>query len=89
MYSIGQFAKKTGVTIRTLRYYDEKDLLKPAYISEKGQRFYDDTNILTIQKILVCKYLDYPLENIKTLLEEDTTILQSLFEQKKMIVYFE
>jgi DNA-binding transcriptional MerR regulator len=85
MYSIGQFAKKTGITIRTLRYYDEKDLLKPAYISEKGQRFYDDTNILTIQKILVCKYLDYPLENIKSLLEEDTTILQSLYEQKNQL----
>lgn len=85
MYSIGQFAKKTGITIRTLRYYDEKGLLKPAYISEKGKRFYDDSNIITIQKILVFKYLDYPLEEIKTLLLEDTTILQSLYEQKKQL----
>ncbi len=85
MYTIGQFARKTGITIRTLRYYDEKGLLKPAYISDKGQRFYDDANIITIQKILVCKYLDYPLERIKLLLLEDTTILQSLYEQKKQL----
>lgn len=59
MYSIGQFAKKTGLTIRALRYYDEKGLLTPAHISQGGQRLYNDDNILTVQKIVTYKYLDF------------------------------
>ena len=52
MYTIGVFAKKTGVTIRTLRFYDEKNLLRPSYISESGRRYYKDEDISTLQKIL-------------------------------------
>lgn len=51
VYSIGEFSKKTGITIRTLRYYGEKGLLIPARISEGGQRSYNDASIVTIQKI--------------------------------------
>ena len=83
MYSIGQFAKKTGVTIRTLHYYDEIGLLTPAHISDSGQRFYNDDSIRTIQTILVCKYLDYSLEEIRAvLLDQEKTLLDSLYEQK-------
>lgn len=83
MYSIGQFAKKTGVTIRTLHYYDEIGLLAPAQISDSGQRFYNDDSIKTIQTILVCKYLDYSLEEIRAvLLDKEKTLLDSLYEQK-------
>lgn len=83
MYSIGQFAKKTGVTIRTLHYYDEIGLLTPAHISESGQRFYNDDSIRTIQTILVCKYLDYSLEEIRAvLLDQEKTLIDSLYEQK-------
>ena len=83
MYSIGQFAKKTGVTIRTLHYYDEIGLLAPAQILDSGQRFYNDDSIKTIQTILVCKYLDYSLEEIRAvLLDKEKTLLNSLYEQK-------
>ena len=83
MYSIGQFAKKTGVTIRTLHYYDEIGLLTPAHISDSGQRFYNDDSIRTIQTILVCKYLDYSLEEIRAvLLDKEKTLIDSLHEQK-------
>ena len=83
MYSIGQFAKKTGVTIRTLHYYDEIGLLSPAHLSDSGQRFYNDDSIKTIQTILVCKYLDYSLEEIRAvLLDKEKTLLDSLYEQK-------
>lgn len=81
MYTIGQFAKKTGVTIRTLHYYDEIGLL-PAIIADNGRRFYTDDHIHIIQTILVCKYLDYSLDDIKSMLANETPLIQSLHEQK-------
>lgn len=86
MYTIGKFAKKTGLTIRTLRYYDEKNLLKPAYISTAGQRFYNDENILTAQKIATFKYLDYSLDDIFALLQQQTPLLESLQQQKQALM---
>lgn len=71
MYSIGQFAKKTGVTTRTLRFYDEKGLLRPSHLSESGRRFYTDQDLVTLQNILVFKYLGYSLEEIRTMLRTD------------------
>ena len=86
MYSIGEFSKKTGITIRTLRYYGEKGLLVPARISEGGQRYYNDANIITVQKIVTFKYLDYSLEEIKELLKKDDSLLQSLENQKAQLL---
>lgn len=85
MYSIGQFAKKTGLTIRALRYYDEKDLLKPAKLSDSGQRYYDDSNLVTVQKIVTFKYLDFTVEEIRQLLLEDLPILDSFKQQKALL----
>ena len=70
MYSIGVFSKKTGVTIRALRFYDEKNLLKPSYISESRRRYYKDEDIPTLQKILTLKFLGFSLEEIKTFIRE-------------------
>src|SRR5690606_6568374 len=86
MYSIGEFSKKAGITIRTLRYYGEKGLLIPARISEGGQRYYNDANIITVQKIVTFKYLDYSLEEIKELLQKDDSLLQSLEHQKLQLL---
>jgi len=85
MYSIGQFAKKTGLTIRALRYYDEKGLLKPAGITDGGQRYYDDSNLVTVQKIVTFKYLDFSIEEIRQLLQEDLPILDSFKQQKNLL----
>ena len=71
MYTIGQFARKTGVTTRTLRFYDQKGLLKPSYLSESGRRFYTDRDLLTLQNILVFKYLGYSLDEIRTMLRKE------------------
>ena len=74
MYTIGQFAKKTGVTVRTLHYYDEK-----------GHRFYIEDHIQTLQTILVCKYLNYRLDDIKAVLTNEMPFLQALYVQKKQL----
>lgn len=91
MYTIGEFSKKTGLTIRALRFYDEKKVLLPAHVSDTGRRFYDDNNIITAQKIMAFKYLDFSLEEIKTLLHEDQRSIidslryqKALFEKKRM-----
>lgn len=76
-YRIGEFAKKTNTTIRTLHYYDEIGLLKPARTSKTGDRYYSTNEILTVQKIVTLKYLGYPLNKIQKLLnnnEWDATI---------------
>ncbi|RIJ67982.1 MerR family transcriptional regulator [Rummeliibacillus sp. POC4] len=86
MYSIGEFAKKTGLTVRSLRFYDQKGLLNPSYISEAGHRYYDDRCIETVQKIVTLKYLDYTLDEIEELLQDDSqTILSSLMFQKEQL----
>ncbi|PWU68713.1 hypothetical protein DLJ74_09815 [Gracilibacillus dipsosauri] len=52
MYSIGKIAKEMNITVRTLRYYDEINLLKPSYISESGYRYYSKKDIITLQRII-------------------------------------
>lgn len=86
-YSIGEFAKKTGMTIRTLHYYDEIDLLKPSFISTTGRRFYSDDNIIQLQKIVSLKFLGYPLEKIHALIHlKEWDIKESLeFQKQEML----
>jgi len=62
---------QTGVTTRTLRFYDRKGLPKPSHLSESGRRFYTDKDLLTLQNILVLKYLGYSLDEIRTMLRSD------------------
>ena len=86
MYSIGVFAKKTGVTIRTLRFYDEKNLLRPSYVAESGRRYYKDEDIVTLQKILTLKFLGFSLEEIETFIREnDWNLHDSLRYQKQQL----
>ena len=47
-YSSGEFAKKANVTVRTIRFYDKKNLLKPSYVNENGARFYTDAADIVI-----------------------------------------
>ncbi|UVI33164.1 MerR family transcriptional regulator [Paenibacillus spongiae] len=64
LYSIGAFAKLTGVTERTLRYYDRQGLLKPSIRNEYGHRFYTNHDLFLLQKILTLKFLDFSLDDI-------------------------
>jgi len=64
-YTTGEFAKKSNVTVRTIRYYDKEGLLKPSFLSESGHRCYSDHDFAKLQKILSLKYLGLTLEEIK------------------------
>ncbi|MGE6595063.1 MerR family transcriptional regulator [Bacillus proteolyticus] len=67
-YSIGEFSKRTGTSIRTLQYYDETGLLKPEKNISSGHRVYKDKDILALQKIVSLKVLGYSLEEIRVML---------------------
>lgn len=69
MRTVKEVSQLTGISIRTLRYYDEIGLLKPARISENQYRFYDDKTLEKLQEIMFFKEMDIPLETIKKLLE--------------------
>jgi len=85
--SIGEFAKLTGVSQRTLRYYDQIGLMKPSHISESGRRYYTERDLIPLQHIIALKYLEYPLEEIRIALPQTTASLkQSLALQKQAIV---
>lgn len=87
VYSIGEFAKKTGQTIRTLHYYDEIGILKPSHVSSSGRRFYSEDEIITLQKIVALKFLGFSLEEIKRFMQEEKWDLkESLAFQKKLLL---
>ncbi|MEQ3232074.1 MerR family transcriptional regulator [Fusicatenibacter saccharivorans] len=69
MRTIKEVSQLTGISIRTLRYYDEIGLLKPKRISENQYRLYDDKALEKLQEIMFFKEMDIPLGTIKKLLE--------------------
>ena len=86
-YSSGQFAKKAHVTLRTIRYYDNQNILKPSFVTEHGARFYTDEDFVRLQQILLLKYLGFSLEDIKEMTIEDADyhfLLSSLELQLKL-----
>ena len=64
-YSSGEFAKMADVTLRTIRYYDRQNLLKPSYVNEHGARFYTDSDFVKLQQILLFKFLGFSLSEIR------------------------
>jgi len=62
---IGEMAKKAGITIRTLQYYDKEGLLLPSAASEGGFRLYSDKDMVRLVQILMLKQLGFPLSEIK------------------------
>lgn len=67
--SVHEVAKLTGITARTLHYYDEIGILKPTRITEAGYRMYDDTALSRLQSILLFRELEFPLKEIKAILD--------------------
>lgn len=64
-YSSGDFAKKAHITKKTIRYYDEHNILKPSFVNENGNRYYTDDDFARLQQVLFLKYLGFSLDDIK------------------------
>ena len=87
-YSSGEFARMAHISVRTVRYYDKQNILKPSYVNESGARFYSDRDFVRLQQIMLLKYLGFPLEDIRELLIEDMDshfLRNSLELQRKLI----
>lgn len=87
-YSSGQFAKKAHVTLRTIRYYDKQNILKPSAKTSAGARLYTEADFAKLQQILLLKYLGFSLQDIRemTLASADQQyLLESMRVQKKLI----
>ena len=87
-YTSGEFAEKAHVSIRTIRYYDQKNLLKPAARTKGGARRYTEQDFAKLQQILLLKYLGFSLNEIRemTIGSGDAQfLLNSLQIQKRLV----
>ena len=82
--TVGEVAKKMGVTVRTLQYYDEEGLFSPSSESQGGRRLYTDKDVIKLYQILSLKHLGFSLDDIKNhLISLDTPsdVADALAEQ--------
>src|SRR6202011_2575974 len=85
-YTVKQVAAMSGVSVRTLHFYDETGLLKPAYHKANGYRFYEEPQLLTLQQILFYRELGFELKQIKRILgRADFEKLAALESHRKIL----
>ena len=83
-YTTGELADIAGITYKSIRIYVEKGLLTPDKITESGYKLFSRKNVEKLQRILMFKYLDFTLEEIGQMLE-DENIQESLGKQLELI----
>ena len=87
MRTVKEISDLTGISVRTLHYYDEIGLLKPTDKSEAGYRLYDDKALETLQQILFFREFDIPLKEIKAVMENPALERNQILKmQRKMLV---
>lgn len=83
---IGEFAKRSGVTVKTLLHYDKIGLLKPSEKTEAGYRIYCEEDFLKLQQITTLKFIGLPLNEISHILYESGENLENMISiQKKAL----
>ncbi|MDE7436423.1 MAG: MerR family transcriptional regulator [Lachnospiraceae bacterium] len=87
MMTVKEISDVTGISVRTLHYYDEIDLLKPSQKSDAGYRLYDDKALETLQQILFFREFDIPLKEIKAIIKNPTLDKNQILQmQRNMLV---
>ena len=87
MMTVKEIAKLTGISARTLHYYDEIGLFEPTEKSEAGYRLYDEKALETLQQILFFREFDIPLKDIKTVIQNPSFDRNQILQmQRKMLV---
>jgi len=86
MFKTGEFAKKSGVTQRTLRYYDRLGLLVPSVVGDNGHRQYSELDFAKLQQILTLKFIGLSLVEIKRVLTTDMGEIGKLLVSQKQAV---
>lgn len=86
--TVGELAKKMGVSVRTLQYYDKEGFFSPSSVSEGGRRLYTDKDLIKLYQILSLKHLGFSLEDIKNRiisLDTPADVADALAEQAAVI----
>lgn len=87
MRTVKEVSELTGISVRTLHYYDEIGLFSPTEKSEAGYRLYDDKAMETLQQILFFREFDIPLKEIKTIMQNPAFDRNRILEvQRRMLV---
>ena len=87
MKTVKEISEMTGISIRTLHYYDEIGLLLPTKKSDAGYRLYDQKALETLQQILFFREFDIPLKEIKTFMQNNTLDKNQILKmQKNMLI---
>ncbi|MFT7584852.1 MAG: DNA-binding transcriptional MerR regulator [Cellvibrionaceae bacterium] len=86
-YTVKQISNLAGISIRTLHYYDEIDLLKPAWVGENNYRYYDAKSLLRLQQILLYRDIGFDLTQIKNVLDSSSFDLVSALQTHRGILH--
>ena len=70
-FSTGELAKAAEVSVRTVQYYDQRGILTPSEVTEGGRRIYHDSDLERLQVICFLRDLDFSINQIKKLLQEE------------------
>ena len=85
-YTVKKLSELSGVTIRTLHFYEEIGILKPAYHGSNGYRYYEEKELLQLQQILFFKELGFSLKQIQKVLgRDDFDQLSALYTHRKSL----
>src|SRR5271169_1238869 len=85
-YTVNKLAKLSGVSARTLHFYDEIGLLKPAYYGENNYRYYEEEQLLLLQQILFYRELGFQLNDIQKILKSESfDIIEALKSHKNVL----
>lgn len=85
-YSVSQLARLANVSVRTLHYYDEIGLLKPAFVKKNGYRYYTEEEFLRLQQIIFFKELDFELGRIKDIFDSPHFDQTEVLEDQKNLL---
>ena len=87
-YTTGEIAKITGVTVRTVQYYDSRGILIPSDFSEGGRRLYNEDDLRKLRLICFLRELGIPISSIAELLSEPNAdrVINLLFEQQEVVL---
>ena len=87
MMTVKELSDRTGISVRTLHYYDEIGLFSPTEKSGAGYRLYDDKALETLQQILFFREFDMPLKEIKAAMENPALDKNEMLQvQRRMLV---
>ena len=86
MKTVKEVSDITGISVRTLHYYDEIGLFKPTEVSDAGYRFYDDEALAKLKQILIFRELDLPLADVRIIMDHPDVNHNSILERQRELL---